>query len=157
MRNRLNVPDMNEDRFHDFRHKSELKTHRLLQEAKLSHYYGAVLLGAGWPRLSAVRGEVGVRARADLTELVNQMKGPVRPKGKRVKICMEAVERFTSPLLAAETLQPKPSKLLLHLIRTEARRQGGFPLMCCCLHATTVSSWCQLSLSHMKENGGKTC
>lgn len=88
-----------------------------------------------------------------MTELVNQMKGAVRPKRKRVKICMEAVERFTSPLLAAETLQPKRSKLLPHLVGAEGRRQGGFPLMCCCVHATTVSSWCQLSPSHMNSNG----
>lgn len=76
------------------------------------------------------------------------MKGAARPNRKRVKICMEAAERFTSPLLAAETLQPKRSKPLAHLVGAEGRRQGGFPLMCRCVHATTLSSRCQLSPSH---------
>lgn len=82
------------------------------------------------------------------------MKGAVKPKRKRVKICMGAVERFTAPLLTAETLQPKCSKLLPHLVGADGSRQGGFPLMCYCVPATaTESSWCHPSPSHMKENG----
>lgn len=48
----------------------------------MSHYNGAVLLGAVCLRLSAVRAQVQVRTSADLTALVNQMKEKGSPKRK---------------------------------------------------------------------------
>lgn len=111
---------MKEDTFSTFGQKEALKLFREAKPHPPSN--GVVLLGAVWPRLSAVRDQVRARTTADSTSLVNQMKGEGRPKGKRGEVCVEAAERFTSALLTAGTLRTS------HL--EDEEEEDGSPLMC---------------------------